>query len=79
LTVAVGGMGIDIALLVRLREFMKEECMVGLCFVERGGASVDTNNFKWLSRGILVVCQCWSKKIKDCLGWNESPPTSTSC
>jgi hypothetical protein len=37
-TVAVGGMGIDIALLVRLREFVEEECMVGLCFVERGGA-----------------------------------------
>ena len=34
-TIGVGGMDINIALLVMLRRFIKEECMAGLCYVER--------------------------------------------
>ena len=41
--IAVGGTNIDIDLLVSLRRFIEEECIVGLCFVERGGALMHTH------------------------------------
>lgn len=44
---AVGGTDIDIRLLVNMRKFIEEECMVRLCYVEQGGC-IDTQTF---SRG----------------------------
>jgi hypothetical protein len=35
MTVVVGGIDMNIAFLVKLRKFIEEECMVGLCYVER--------------------------------------------
>jgi hypothetical protein len=37
-TIVVGGMDIDIELLMKLRKFIGEECMAGLYFVERDEA-----------------------------------------
>jgi hypothetical protein len=37
-TILVGGMDIDIELLMNLRKFIGEECMAGLYFVERDEA-----------------------------------------
>ena len=34
----MGGTNIGIKLLENLRKFIEGECIVGLCFVERGGA-----------------------------------------
>ena len=36
--IVVDGANIDIALLVNLRKFIEDKCMVGLCCVERDGA-----------------------------------------
>ena len=36
-TMVVGGMDMDIRVLIKLRKFMKEECIVVLCSMERGG------------------------------------------
>jgi hypothetical protein len=38
LVITVGGKDIDVSLLVNLRRFIEENCSVGLCLVERGGA-----------------------------------------
>lgn len=37
-TIAVGGNGIDVTLLLNLRRFIEEHCIAGLCVVKRGGA-----------------------------------------
>lgn len=37
-TMAVGGTDMDIRVIIKLRKFMKEECIVVLCSMERGGA-----------------------------------------
>ena len=34
MTIVVGEIDINIAFLVKLRKFIEEECLVGLCFVE---------------------------------------------
>lgn len=37
-TIVVGGMDVDVVLLVNLRRFIEEHYIASLCFVERGGA-----------------------------------------
>lgn len=41
--IAIGGTNIDIDLLMSLRRFIEEKCIVGLCFVERGGTLMHTH------------------------------------
>ena len=48
ITIAVGEMDIDVTFLVKLRKFI-EECMVGLCSMERCG-TLTHKHFKWSSR-----------------------------
>lgn len=50
ITIAVGGVDIDVRLLVDLRKFIEENCIAGLCSVERGGA-VMYKHFQWVVRG----------------------------
>lgn len=38
ITIAVGGVDVDIKLLISLRMFIEDHCIVGFCVVERGGA-----------------------------------------
>ena len=37
MTIVVGGMDVDIVLLVNLRRFIKDRCIAGLCSMKRGG------------------------------------------
>lgn len=53
---------VDISLLVKLRHFI-EECIAGLCLVDRVGHWLTSISI-WLSRGILVVFQCWMRILK---------------
>jgi hypothetical protein len=73
--VEVGNMDIDNIFLVKLKKFIEEECMAGLCFVEHGGAFTHKyfqRNLKGNFSSLIVL----KKKIKVCLRWDESPCTS---
>jgi hypothetical protein len=50
-TIVMGGRDVDIGLLVNLRKFIEDECIVGLCSVERCGALTYISFSKWWSRG----------------------------
>ena len=62
-TIAAGGMDIDVSLLVKLRRFIEEECLVGLYSVELGGA-LTHNHFKWSRRGTLAAFRCCTRKSR---------------
>lgn len=66
-TIAVGGMDIDIGLLVKSRKFIMDECMAGLCSVECGGA-LTCKHFQMVVKGNFSSLPMWSKKIRVCVG-----------
>lgn len=59
-------MDINIGLLVNLRKFIENECMVGLCYVEHGGA-LTHKHFQMFVRGNCSSILELNKKIKVCL------------
>ena len=73
-TIAVGGMDIDIGFLMKLRKFIMDECMVGLCSMEFGGA-LTCKQIQMVVKDNFSSLPMWNKKIMICLGWDESPPT----
>lgn len=48
--IAVGGTDVRIRLPVNLRKFIEGQCIVGLCFVERGGALMH-KHFQMVMKG----------------------------
>ena len=71
--IAMDGMDIDIALLVKLRKFI-EECMVGFYIMECS-ATLTHNHFQMVVKGNFSSPLVLKKKIKVGLGWDKSPPT----
>ena len=63
----VGGLDIDVGFFVNLRRFVEEECMVGLCSVEQGGALMH-NHFQMTVKGNFSILPVLTKKIELCLG-----------
>lgn len=55
-TIAISGAGIDILLLVNLRIFIKDRCLVGLCLIHK--------HIKWLWRVIPIDFQFWTRKSR---------------
>lgn len=53
-TIVVGGVDIDI-MLVNLRRFIEEHCIVRLCSIEREGA-LTHKHFQMVLKVILTVC-----------------------
>lgn len=83
MTIAVGKEDVDIALLVNLRKFIEEECVVGLCSMEHC-VMVTHKHFQMVVKGNCSRLLVSNKKIKVCLGWDKSPPMghvilATSC
>jgi hypothetical protein len=50
---AMGGVDIDIKLLVYLRRFVEDNCIVDLCLVERGSA-LTQKHFQIVVKGIFL-------------------------
>jgi hypothetical protein len=73
-TIAVGGMDIDVGLFVNLRAFIEDECTVGLCSVEFSGGVWMHKYFQMVVKGNFCSLSVLDKKLKVCLGWDESPP-----
>lgn len=72
--IVIGGMDIDITLLLILWKFIEEECMEGLCFVEHSGAWTH-KHFRMVVKGNFGSFPMLNKKSKLCVGWDEWPPT----
>ena len=64
-TIAVGGMKINVGLLFKLRKYIQEECMVGLCSIEQSGA-LTHDHFQLLVKGKFSSLPVLNKKIKVC-------------
>lgn len=71
---SLGGMDVDIALLVKLKRFIKEQCIIGLCFVERVGV-LTHKHFRMMVKGNFASLLVLNKIIIVCLGWDEIMPT----
>ena len=63
----VGGTDINIRLLVNLRRFIEEECISGLCSVERGGA-LTHKHFQMMVKKNLLVFRYRTRKSRFSLG-----------
>ena len=59
---------------MNLTNFIKEDYIAGLCSVERGGTLIHMH-FQMVVKGNLKSFLVLTKKIKVCLGWDESHPT----
>lgn len=70
--IAMGGMDVDIGLLVNLTKFIEDECIARLCSMGRGGA-LTHKHFQMVLKGNFTSLPMLNKKIKICLGWEESP------
>ena len=68
----MGGVDIDVRLLVNLRRFTKENCIAGLCLVERGSA-LTQKHFQMVVRGNFNSLLVLNQTIKVCLDWDVSP------
>ena len=74
-TIAVGDMGIDITLLLKLRRFIEEHCIAGLCSVKGRGVALTQKRFQMAVKVDFNSLLVLNKKIKVCLGWDVSPVT----
>lgn len=77
-TMAMGGVDIDVRLLVYLRRFVKEDCIVGLCLVERGSA-LTQKHIQMVVRGGFYSLLVLNKTNKVCLGWDVSLSNGSCC
>lgn len=50
MTITMGGMDVDIRLIIKLRMFIKEECIMALCSMEKGGALMH-KHFEMVMKG----------------------------
>lgn len=66
MTIAMGGMDVDIALLVKLKWFIEEQCIAGLCSVKIRGA-LTHKHLQMVVKGNFVSLPVLKKKIKLCL------------
>ena len=71
-TIVMGGVDVDVGLLVNLRRFIEDHCFAGLCSVERGGA-LTHKHFQMMVKGNFTSLLVLNKKTKVCLGWDASP------
>ena len=62
-------------ILVYPRRFIEDKCIVGSCFMKRGGTLMH-KHFPMVVKGNFSGVLMLNKKNKVCLGWDESPPTS---
>lgn len=69
MTIVMGGTDIGIALLVKLRKFIKEEYIV-LC---REGGPLTHKHFQMVVDGNFTSLLVLNKQIKVCLRWDVSP------
>lgn len=72
--IAVGGMDVDIALLVKLKRIIEEQCIARLCSEEKGGAFTN-KHFQMVVKGYFAGPPVLNKRTKVCLGWDESTST----
>lgn len=70
----MGGVDVDIVLLMNLRRLIEDHCIARLCFVERGGA-LTHKHFQMMVKGNFSSLLVLNKQIKVCLGWDGNPPT----
>ena len=70
-TIVVGGLDVDIAVLVKMKRFIEEQCIVGLRSMERGGV-LTHKHLQMMVKDNFVSLLVLNKKIKVCLGWDES-------
>lgn len=54
---------------------MNNECIAGVCSVEKGGGALTHKHFQMMMKGNFTSLAVLNKKIKVCLGWHENPPT----
>ena len=73
-TIVVRGVDIDITLLVNLRRFIEDHCIVRSCAVERGGA-LTHKHFQMMLKGNFRNLLVLNKKIKVALGCHVDPLT----
>lgn len=69
----MGSVDIDVRL-ANLKKFIEENCIAGLCLVERGGA-LTHKHFQMVMNGNFSSLPVSNKTIKVCLGWDLSPIT----
>lgn len=72
-TIAVGGMDVDVGFLVNLRRFIEEECMIGMCSVERGGVLTDKHVQMMVVKGNFSSLPVLNRRIEVCLRYDECP------
>ncbi|KAI5076075.1 hypothetical protein GOP47_0008140 [Adiantum capillus-veneris] len=76
-TVSIGGSDIDVALFPRLKMFLEEEAIAGMCSIERGG-TVFHLHFQMVVRVMATSIVAVSKKIKQYLGWETDSPVGAN-
>ncbi|MCO5575907.1 hypothetical protein L7F22_029714 [Adiantum nelumboides] len=68
-TVSIGGSDIDVGLLPRMEEFLRNETCAGLCAVERGGIAFNLH-FQMVVRIWATSLIAINKKVRRYLGWD---------
>ncbi|MCO5583934.1 hypothetical protein L7F22_037852 [Adiantum nelumboides] len=72
-TVSIGGSDIDVGLLSRMEEFLRNETCAGLCAVERGGIAFNLH-FQMVVRIWATSLIAINKKVRRYLGWDTDKP-----
>ena len=78
MTIVVGGMDIGIGLLVNLRKFIEEDCMVDLCSMGHCGA-LTHKHFQMVVKGNSSNLQVLNKKSKGLLGTSCESSDGSCC
>ncbi|MCO5569047.1 hypothetical protein L7F22_022753 [Adiantum nelumboides] len=73
--VSIGGGDIDVNFLACMDEFLKNETLAGICFVERGGVAFNLY-FQMVARLLATSRVSVNKKVKRYLGWATEKPTA---